>query len=60
MEVVTVFTHPEGTTISRGNGWQLGRPLSLRVGQPANRVETATTFTFGTKGIRDGVPGMTT
>ena len=60
MEVVTFFTHPEGRTMASGNGWQLGSPLSLAVGQPANRVETATTFTCGTKVLLNGVPGMTT
>ena len=60
IEGVSFFTHPEGSGVARGGGLQLGRSFPIRLGQPANRVEMATTYTCGTKGLLHGVPGMTT
>ena len=59
MEVVTFFTHPEGSGVAGGSGWQQGEPFTIRLGHPANRVETASTYTCGIEGLLNGVPGMT-
>ena len=59
IEVVAFFTHPEGNTIPRGNGWQHWGQLSFTVGQPANQVETAIAYTWWAEGFLKRVAGMT-
>ena len=60
IEGVTFFTHPAGSGVTRGGGRQHGRPFPTRLGQPENRVEMASSYTCGTKGLLPGVPGTTT